>query len=287
MSSPEGVETGELSRLADASVVPRRRVGSKIAGLVTLLILAWMSFGVVNNRAFGWHVVGQYLFSHEILRGLWLTLWLTTLVSALGFALGTLLAVMRLSGNPVLRAASAGYVWIFRSVPLLVLLLFFYNIGYLLPVISIGLPLGPSWLEIPTRDLVSALMAAIIALTCHEAAYAAEIVRGGIISVNPGLIEAGKALGLSAVTIFRHITFPRALPSILPAAGNLFIGTLKGTSIVSIIAVSDLLYSSQLIYNSNYQIVPLLLVATIWYVVTTTILAAVQTLIERHYRVGP
>ena len=170
--------------------------------------------------------------------------------------------------------------------PLLVQLLFWYNIGYLVPVITLKVPFGPTLLAIPSRDLISAEMAAIIGLTCHEAAYAAEIVRGGLISVNRGLIEAAQGLGLSSGKIFRHVILPQALPGILPAAGNLIVGTLKGTSIVSIIAVSDLLYSAQLIYNQNYQIVPLLMVATLWYVAATSCLGLLQGFLERRYASG-
>ena len=113
-----------------------------------------------------------------------------------------------------------------------------------------------------------------------------EIVRGGLISVNRGLIEAAQGLGLSSGKIFRHVILPQALPGILPAAGNLIVGTLKGASIVSIIAVSDLLYSAQLIYNQNYQIVPLLMVATLWYVAATSCLGLLQGFLERHYASG-
>jgi polar amino acid transport system permease protein len=214
------------------------------------------------------------------------TLWLTVVVAMLGFALGIPLALMRLSANPVLRATSTAYVWLFRSVPLLVQLLFWYNVGYLVPVITVKIPFGPTLLALPSRDLISAEMAAILGLTCHEAAYAAEIVRGGLISVERGLIEAAEGFGLSSRTIFRHVILPQALPSILPAAGNLVVGTLKGTSIVSIIAVSDLLYSVQLIYNQNYQIVPLLMVATLWYLAATSCLVLLQGVLERRYASG-
>jgi polar amino acid transport system permease protein len=267
-------------------LVPRRHVGRALAAAAIFMLLAWLAAGAVRNPAFGWHTVIHYLFNVEILRGLGLTLWLTALVAVLGFALGIPLALMRLSGNPVLRATSAAYVWIFRSVPLLVQLLFWYNIGYLVPVITLKVPFGPTLLAIPSRDLISAAMAAIVGLTCHEAAYAAEIVRGGLISVNRGLIEAAQGLGLSSRTIFRHIVLPQALPTILPAVGNLIVGTLKGTSIVSIIAVSDLLYSAQLIYNQNYQIVPLLMVATLWYLAATTCLGLLQGCLERRYSSG-
>jgi polar amino acid transport system permease protein len=183
----------------------------------------------------------------------------------------------------VLQATSAVYVWFFRSVPLLVQLLFWYNIGYLVPVITLKIPFGPTLLSVASRDLISALTAAIIGLTCHEAAYAAEIVRGGLNSVAKGAVEAAQALGLPRSVIFWRVILPQALPSILPAAGNLVVGTLKGTSIVSVIAVSDLLYSAQLIYNQNYQIVPLLMVVTLWYVAATSALTLLQRFLERRY----
>jgi polar amino acid transport system permease protein len=276
----------DLNACQDMPLVPRRHFGRALAAAAIFMLLAWLAVGAVRNPAFGWRTVIHYLFNVEILRGLGLTLWLTALVAVLGFGLGIPLALMRLSGNPVLRATSAAYVWIFRSVPLLVQLLFWYNIGYLVPVITLKVPFGPTLLAIPSRDLISAATAALIGLTCHEAAYAAEIVRGGLISVNRGLIEAAQGLGLSSRTIFRHIILPQALPSILPAVGNLIVGTLKGTSIVSIIAVSDLLYSAQLIYNQNYQIVPLLMVVTLWYIAATTCLSLLQGFVERRYASG-
>jgi polar amino acid transport system permease protein len=250
---------------------------------VIIALAVWLLIGAVRNPAFGWDVIGHYFLNTEILQGLGLSLWLTVLVTALGFALGIPLALMRLSGNVVLEATSAAYVWFFRSVPLLVQLLFWYNIGYLVPVITLKIPFGPTLFSVASRDLISALTAAIIGLTCHEAAYAAEIVRGGLRSVGKGSIEAAQSLGLPQTTIFWRVVLPQALPSIIPAAGNLVIGTLKGTSIVSVIAVSDLLYSAQLIYNQNYQIVPLLMVATLWYVVVTSALTLLQRFLERRY----
>jgi polar amino acid transport system permease protein len=231
---------------------------------------------VLRNEAFQWDVVGQYFTSASVLRGLGLTLWLTALVMALGFAIGTLLAIMRLSANPVLRAVSWGYVWLFRSMPILVQLLFWFNIGALYPKV----------LGVKTVDLFGPVTVAIIGLTLHEAAYAAEVVRGGILSVERGQIEAAQALGLSRSRRWRRIVLPQAMRSIVPPAGNMLIGTLKGTSIVSIIAVQDLLYSAQLVYHRTYQVIPLLLVATIWYIVVTSLLSVGQFYIERHYARG-
>ncbi|GAA1233185.1 MULTISPECIES: amino acid ABC transporter permease [Streptomyces] len=265
-------ETGE----AQPRIVRRPRTGQWLAAAVVLVLLALAANSVIRNDAFQWDVVADYFTSASVLRGLGLTLWLTALVMALGFALGTLLAVMRLSANPVLRAVSWGYVWLFRSMPILVQLLFWFNIGALYPHI----------LGIRTVDLFGPITVAIIGLTLHEAAYAAEVVRGGILSVDRGQIEAAQALGLSRLRRWRRIILPQAMRSIVPPAGNMLIGTLKGTSIVSVIAVQDLLYSVQLVYHRTYQVIPMLLVATIWYVVVTSLLSAGQFYVERHYARG-
>jgi polar amino acid transport system permease protein len=265
-------ETGE----AQPRIVRRPRTGQWLAAAAVLVLLALAANSVIRNDAFQWDVVADYFTSASVLRGLGLTLWLTALVMALGFALGTLLAVMRLSANPVLRAVSWGYVWLFRSMPILVQLLFWFNIGALYPHI----------LGIRTVDLFGPVTVAIIGLTLHEAAYAAEVVRGGILSVDRGQIEAAQALGLSRLRRWRRIILPQAMRSIVPPAGNMLIGTLKGTSIVSVIAVQDLLYSVQLVYHRTYQVIPMLLVATIWYVVVTSLLSAGQFYVERHYARG-
>ena len=257
-------------------IVPARRTGQWTAAAAVLVLLALGLLSVVRNEAFQWDVVGTYFTSAAVLRGLGLTLWLTALVMLLGFALGTLLAVFRLSANPVLKAVSWGYVWFFRSTPILVQLLFWFNIGALYPQI----------LGIHTVNLLGPVAVAVIGLTLHEAAYAAEVVRGGILSVDRGQIEAAQSLGLGRLRRFSRIVLPQAMRSIVPPAGNMLIGTLKGTSIVSVIAVQDLLYSVQLVYHRTYQVVPLLLVATIWYVAVTSVLGIGQHYVERHYARG-
>ncbi|WP_420032868.1 amino acid ABC transporter permease [Streptomyces sp. cg28] len=266
--------SGEVS--AVPRIVPRRRTGQWTAAVVVLALLGLAVNSVLRNDAFQWDVVADYFTTASVLRGLWLTLWLTALVMTLGFAFGTLLAVMRLSANPVLRAVSWGYVWLFRSVPILVQLLFWFNIGALYPRV----------LGVKTVDLFGPVTVAIIGLTLHEAAYAAEVVRGGILSVDRGQVEAAQALGLSRYRRWRRIVLPQAMRAIVPPAGNMLIGTLKGTSIVSVIAVQDLLYSVQLVYHRTYQVIPLLLVATIWYVVVTSLLSVGQYYVERHYARG-
>ncbi|MGW8764601.1 amino acid ABC transporter permease [Streptomyces sp. NPDC055815] len=257
-------------------IVPTRRAGQWTAAGVVLVLLALALVSVVRNKAFQWDVVAEYFTSASVLRGLGLTLWLTALVMVLGFVLGTLLAVLRLSANPVLRAVSWGYVWFFRSTPILVQLLFWFNIGVLYPQI----------LGVNTVNLLGPVAVAVIGLTLHEAAYAAEVVRGGILSVDRGQIEAAESLGLGRWRRLTRIVLPQAMRAIVPPAGNMLIGTLKGTSIVSVIAVQDLLYSTQLIYHRTYEVIPLLLVATLWYVAVTSVLGIGQYYVERHYARG-
>ncbi|MFF3336021.1 amino acid ABC transporter permease [Streptomyces sp. NPDC002888] len=257
-------------------IVPQRRYGQWTAAVAVLVLLGLAVNSVLRNEAFQWDVVADYFTTDSVLRGLWLTLWLTAVVMALGFTLGALLAAARLSANPVLRAVSWGYVWLFRSIPILVQLLLWFNIGALYPQI----------LGVKTVNLLGPVTVAIIGLTLHEAAYAAEVVRGGILSVDRGQVEAAQALGLSRWRRWWRIVLPQAMRSIVPPAGNMLIGTLKGTSIVSVIAVSDLLFSVQLIYHRTYQVIPLLMVATIWYTVVTSVLGVGQYYVERHYARG-
>ncbi|MGW5253933.1 amino acid ABC transporter permease [Streptomyces sp. NPDC004012] len=269
-------------------IVPRRRPGQWAAALAVLVLLGLAVVSVVRNQAFQWDVVGDYFTSTAVLRGLWLTLWLTAVVMTLGFALGTLLAAARLSVNTVLRGVSWGYVWLFRSVPILVQLLFWFNIGALYPHI----------LGVRTVNLFAPVTVAVVGLTLHEAAYAAEDggpparaksrvgERGGILSVDGGQFEAAQALGLSRWLRWRRIVLPQAMRAIVPAAANMLIGTLKGTSIVSVIAVQDLLHSAQLVHHRTYQVIPLLMVATLWYVLVTSVLSVGRHYVEKHYARG-
>jgi polar amino acid transport system permease protein len=257
-------------------IVPHRRLGQWTAAAVVLVLLGLAVNSVLRNEAFQWDVVADYFTSDSVLRGLWLTLWLTAVVMALGFALGTLLAAARLSSNPVLRSVSWGYVWLFRSIPILVQLLLWFNIGALYPQLF----------GVKTVNLLTPVAVAIVGLTLHEAAYAAEVVRGGILSVDRGQVEAAQALGLSRWRRWWRIVLPQAMRSIVPPAGNMLIGTLKGTSIVSVIAVQDLLFSVQLVYHRTYQVIPLLMVATLWYTVVTSVLGVGQYYVEKHYARG-
>lgn len=271
---------------AEARIVARRKPGQWAAAAVALLLAAMAVNSVIRNKAFQWSLVADWFTARSVLDGLGLTLWLTAVTLALGFLLGTLLATMRLSANPVLRTLSWGYIWVFRSTPPLVQLLFFFNIGALYPTLGLGIPFGPEFVTVRTVNLMGPTLTAVIGLTLLETAYAAEVIRGGILSVDRGQLEAASALGLGRWRVLRRIVVPQAMRAIVPSAGNMLIGALKGTSIVSVLAVSDLLYSVQLVYLQSYQVIPMLMVATLWYLVVTTVLSIGQYYVERHFARG-
>jgi polar amino acid transport system permease protein len=272
--------------LLQAKLVPRRRPSRWATGALTLVLAAMLLHTLLTNHRFEWSVVGHYLTDSTVIAGLELTLWLTAATMAAGFILGIALAYVRLWGSPIPRAFAFGYVWLIRSVPLLLQLLFWYELASLYPKLSIGIPFGPTFATTNTAHLFSGELAAFVTLTLDIAAFSSEVIRGGILSVDQGQTEAAQSLGLSRIRTFRRIVLPQAMPAIVPATGNMLIGTLKSTSLVSVIAVVDLLYSVQLIYNANFQVIPLLLVATAWYLLLTTILSIGQHYIERHYARG-
>lgn len=267
-------------------VVPARHPWRWAATAVVAVLAAMAVNALVTNPAWDWGTVRQFLFAPSILRAVALTLQLTALGILVGFALGTVLALMRMSASPLLRAVSWTYIWIFRSVPLILQLLFWYNLALLYRAISFGIPFGPAFFAAPTMDLVSPVTAAVLGLALHQAAYAAEVVRSGFLSVDQGQLEAAAALGIPRPRQFRRILLPQAMRAILPTAGNELIGLVKGTSVVYIMALSELFYQVQVIYTRNGRVIPLLLVAAIWYLGLTTVLSIAQFYVERYYARG-
>lgn len=270
----------------DLTVVPARHPWRWASTAVVAVLLAMAVNALVTNPAWDWRTVGQFLFAPSILRAVGLTLQLTVAGIVLGFVLGTLLALMRLSPNLLLRSVSWGYIWIFRSVPLILQLLFWYNLALLYRAISFGIPFGPAFFSVGTMDLVSPVTAAVLGLALHQAAYAAEVVRSGFLSVDQGQLEAAAALGIPRLRQLRRIQLPQAMRTILPTAGNELIGLVKGTSVVYIMALSELFYQVQVIYTRNGRVIPLLLVAAIWYLGLTTVMSIGQFYIERHFARG-
>lgn len=255
---------------------PARWIGGAFLALFVFV------FGrlLVFNENMQWEVVAQYLFSPEILAGIGRTLLLTFLAMLVGFFIGVILAIMRLSTNPVFRASSWMWIWFFRGVPPLVQLVFWYNLGLLIPEVSFGIPFGPVFWSGPTNQLITPFSAAIFGLAFTESAYAAEMVRAGIQAINVGQTEAAATLGMTRLQILRRIILPQALKILIPPIGNDTISMLKFTSLVSVLAMPDLLYSAQMIYARTYQTIPLLIVATIWYLVLSTTLTFGEHWIE-------
>ncbi|MGN6306471.1 MAG: amino acid ABC transporter permease [Mesorhizobium sp.] len=239
---------------------------------------------LVVNENLQWSVVWQYLFSPEILAGLGRTLMLTFLSMIFGLIIGTVIAIMRLSRNPVFQSVSWVWIWFFRGVPPLVQLVFWYNLGLLIPEMSIGIPFGPTLWSVPTNQLITPLSAALLGLAFTESAYAAEMIRAGIQAINVGQTEAAATLGMTQAQTLRRIVLPQALRIIIPPIGNDTISMLKFTSLVSVLALPDLLYSAQMIYSRTYQTIPLLIVATIWYLVLSTILTFIEHYIEHRLK---
>ncbi|MFC6705606.1 amino acid ABC transporter permease [Flexivirga alba] len=250
---------------------------------VCLLITAGVAYTLITNPRYQWHTIRQYLTADTVLRGLWLTIWMTVLVMVIATVLGLLIAVMRASKVLPVRILAMCYINLFRGTPVLVQLILWFNIAALYPNIRLGIPLTSIGGQLNTNSLISATTAAIIGLSLNEAAYMAEIVRGGFNSVPKGQLEAGDTLGMSEGMKMRKIIIPQAMPSVIPATGNQLISMLKETSLVSVLGVADLLQSVQLIYARTYETIPMLLVACIWYLAVSIVLNYPQSKIEAHY----
>ena len=284
-SLPNNVSSGGLSSvtagLDRTTRRMRRHVASKIAGLVAVFILVFIVQGLARNSALQWSVVGTYLFSHTVLSGLVRTLTITAVAIAIAVVLGIVLANMRLSKNRVLRTVNAVYVWFFRSIPLLVLLILAYNFSLLYLNLSVGIPFGPAFFTFMTKDLTAAMTAAFLTFGLQQAAYTSEVIRAAILSVPKGQTEAAEALGMTQLRTMLRIVLPQATRVAIPPIANETINLCKSTSLVAFISIPDLLYSVQETYSRTFQVVPLLVVATIWYTVIVSILSLIQWWLER------
>ena len=250
------------------------------------VLVAMLVHTLLTNPRFQWGVVAQNFTTHNTLLGLWVTIELTLVSMGIGVVLGTVLAVMRLSPNPLVSSASWGYIWIFRGTPVIVQILFWNFIAALYPTLSFGLPFGPTLAHGDANQIVTPFVAAILGLGLNEAAYMAEIVRAGILSVDQGQGEAAQALGLTRMQTMRHVVLPQAMRMIVPPTGNEIISMLKTSSLASVIAVTELLYSVQIVYSRTFEQIPLLIVAVIWYLMVTTVLNVAQFYVERHFARG-
>ena len=286
---PDGDRPGSgssSSSPADLRIMPARHPGRWVATAVVAVLLAMVVSSLLTNDRWQWSVVAQYLTWPSVVDGVWGTLRLTLAAAVLGFGLGTVLALMRLSRSPLLRGVAWAYIWVFRSVPLILQLLLWYNLAYLYPELSFGIPFGPSFGEVDTLTIIDKFGAAVLGLGLSQAAYSAEIVRAGILGVDQGQHEAAAALGIPRARQQLRIVLPQAMRTIVPTSINEIIGLVKGTSVVYVLAYGELFYTVSVIYGRNLRVVPMLLVAAIWYLVVTTALTVAQYYLERHYAKG-
>jgi polar amino acid transport system permease protein len=268
-------------------VVPAKYPARTVGTVFAVLLIGIVLYSVLTNPRWGWGVFAEWFFAEPVLAGLGRTLLLTALGAVLGFLLGTGLALARVSRSPLLARLSWVFTWLFRSVPIIVLLLIINNLGYLYETVALGIPgTDITFFSYPTTQLISPFVAALLGLTLNQAAFASEIVRGGILSVEQGQLEAAAALGLSRKRQAFRIVLPQAMRTILPTAFNDIIGLAKGTSNLYILALPELFYTIQIIYRRNLDVIPLLMVATVWYLVILTVLSVAQHYIEQHFSRG-
>ncbi|MBP8533425.1 amino acid ABC transporter permease [Streptomyces sp. MK37H] len=259
----------------------RRRPGLLVANAIVLVLAAMAVTTIFTNPRFEWETVGKYFFEIRVLKGIGVSIGMTAATMALSLVCGTMVALMRMGDSRLMSTVAAAFIWVFRSIPMLVQLLFWYNLAALFPTLSLGIPWGPRFVTFDSNSVIGPLTAAIIGLTLHETAYIAELIRSGLLAVPDGQRQAASALGLTPTQIFFRITLPQALRVIVPPMGNELISLLKATSLVSVITLADLLYSVQLIYAKNFQTVPLLIVAAIWYMIITGAITLLQQRLER------
>lgn len=283
MSAPDPI----TPRPDDIKAVPVRHPGRWLAAAIVLVCAVAVVHSMATNKRFEWSLVGHYLFDSRILRGVVMTIELTAAAQALGVALGVLLAVMRLSPNRLIAGGSWLYVWFFRGTPVLVQLTFWYvGIAALYPTINLGVPFGPQFIHINSVNAITGFVTIVLALGLNEAAYMSEIVRAGIISVDEGQGEAALSLGMTRLQTMRRIVLPQAMRVILPPTGNETISMLKTTSLAVTAAGAELFSAATNILNANYDTIPLLIVASIWYLAMTSVLYVGQYYLERYFGRG-
>lgn len=255
-------------------------------GLFVIAVVLFYEW-VIDNPRWQWDVIASYLFNKRVLAGLANTLILTALASALGLFIGVLIAACRMAGNPVLRGAAYVYIWIIRATPTLAMLLFLFFLSALVPRLYLPVPfLHTTFFDIDTNHVISRFSAAIIGLAMYLGGHSAEIFRGGLSAVDKGQREACKAMGMSDFRTMWHVVMPQAVRIIIPPLANELITMFKNTSLASVIGYVELLTTVQLIYSTNFETIPLLTVACLWYLFLTSLAMCGQSVLERRFGKG-
>ena len=271
----------------DVPLIHKKRHPWQILAIsLVILLIALVLWSVVTNKNFAWGTAISYLFIPKVMKGVLLSIEITFICMGIGIALGTLIAVMRISSNWFLSSVSWVYIWIFRSIPQLVQLVLWYNLGALYSTIKFGVPYGAPFFEVSTNDVITPFSAALLGLGLSQAGYTAEVVRAGILAVGKGQIDAAKSIGMRPSQVFFRIVSPQALRVIIPPVGNEFISMLKNSSLLSVIALPELFYTVQLIYSRTYETIPLLMTACIWYLFLVSLMTVGQYYLERRFSHG-
>ena len=280
-------DSGDYARPEAIKAIPIKHWGRLIASIIVLILFVALAYSFIKNPNVEWFTIRDWIFRKLVLRGVLVTIELTFIAMIIGMVGGTLLAVMRMSSNYVLRWLSWLYIWFFRGTPVYVQIVLWGNIGILYPRLFLGIPFTHfTFAEVNSSRIISVLVAAILALGLNEAAYAAELVRAGIISVEKGQSEAAQSLGMSPSLTMRRIVLPQSMRVIIPPMGNEAISMLKTTSLVAVIAGGDLFTKISIAYSQNFKIFPLLIVACIWYIFLTTLFTIGQHYLEAYFGRG-
>jgi polar amino acid transport system permease protein len=266
--------------LSTYKVVRRRYYGRYASATLIVLLLLGLAQAFAKGNI-EWSYVEQFLTARSILFGLLNTIVMAVLAMTLGVVLGVVVAIMRMSQNPVLRYVASGYVWLFRGTPLILQLLLWFNLALIFPVLSF-----PGLFEFKTVEVITPFVAALLGLGINQGAYTSEVVRAGLLSVDSGQYEAAKSIGMPRLQALRRIILPQAMRIIIPPVSNEFIGMVKMTSLASVIQYSELLYNAQNIYYANARVMELLIVAGIWYLAVVTVLTFGQSRLERRFGRG-
>ena len=260
-------------------IIPIRHYGRWLSGAVALTLLALLIRAFAQGEI-DWPVVGEFFMAPVLIKGLGNTLFITVLAILMGLVLGVVFAVMRLSKNPVTNLVASAYIWLFRGTPVYLQLLIWFNLALVFPTVNLGFYHGRM------VTLMTPFLAALLGLGINEGAYMTEIVRGGILSVDRGQLEAASSIGMTRLMAMRRIVLPQTMRVIVPPIGNEFIGLLKTSSMASTIAYTELLHRSQLIYFVNGKVIELLIVAAGWYMIVVTVFTVIQAQVERRFSRG-
>ncbi|MFI5609484.1 amino acid ABC transporter permease [Amycolatopsis sp. NPDC051903] len=263
-------------------IVRLRHWGRWVSAVVIIAVLVLLGFALAQAQI-EWGSVPDFVLYRVMAVGLLNTVVLAVISQAVAIVLGILIALLRRSANPVAKWFAAAYTWLFRGLPVLLQILIWYNLALIFPTISIPLPFGGYLVHEQTNVLISAFTAALLGLALNESAYMAEIVRAGLTSVDAGQTEAAKSIGMTPGATLRRVVLPQAMRVIIPPTGNDFINMLKGTSMASVIGVTELIHAANNISSNNLLVMETLIAAAIWYMVVVTVAGVGQHYLERAF----